>query len=68
MIQDPALLNAFERSITREQPIHYRGNLLVYEAMYAEARSLGVFPLKNPLDGIEVDIRLARVINARKTP
>jgi len=39
----------------------------IYEALYEEARLLGIFPLKNPLDGIESDILLARVLNVRKT-
>jgi hypothetical protein len=67
MIQNPALLKAFERSITREQPVNYRQNLLIFEALYFEARALGVLPLKDPLDGIDVDLHLARVLHARKT-
>ena len=34
--------------------------------MYQEARALGVYPLKNPLEGVEVKIRLAEVINVRR--
>lgn len=68
MIQNPALLKALERSFTREQPVNYRQNLLVFEALYFEARALRVLPLKDPLDGIDVDLHLARVLNARKTP
>jgi hypothetical protein len=30
-----------------------------------EARFLGILPLRNPLDGIDVDIRLAAVLNVR---
>ena len=33
------------------------------EALYQEAVALGVFPLKDPLDGLEVDIRIAKVVN-----
>ena len=40
--------------------------MLIAEALYEEARALGVFPLKDSLDGIEVDIRLARALNAVK--
>jgi hypothetical protein len=40
--------------------------LRIFEALYEEAKQLGVFPLKDPLEGIEVDIRLARALNARK--
>ena len=34
---------------------------------YNEAVTLGVIPLKNPLDGIEVDLRIAKVINSVST-
>ena len=32
---------------------------------FAQACAHGVFPLKDPLDGIEVDIRLARALHVR---
>jgi hypothetical protein len=38
-------------------------NLRIVEAMLEEGRKLGVFPLKDPLDGIETDLKIARVIN-----
>jgi hypothetical protein len=31
--------------------------------MWEEGRKLGVLPLKDPLEGIEVDIRMARILN-----
>ncbi|HKJ67188.1 MAG TPA: hypothetical protein VKA68_04475 [bacterium] len=34
------------------------------DAMYEFARSMGAFPLENPMEGIEVDIRIARVVNS----
>lgn len=45
-------------------PVNYERNLRILEAMYQEAKSLGVFPLKDPLDGIEADLKLARVLNS----
>jgi len=39
------------------------------EALYAEAVYLGIFSRLDPLDGLEVDIRIAKVINnVSKTP
>jgi len=40
-----------------------RKNFLIVEGLYREGVALGVIPLKNPLDGLEVDLRIARVIN-----
>jgi hypothetical protein len=38
-------------------------NFRIVEALYREAVALGVFPPKDPLEGIEVDIRVARAVN-----
>ncbi len=38
----------------------------IAEALYEEARALGVLPLKDPLDGIEVKFRLANALNSIK--
>jgi hypothetical protein len=35
----------------------------IFEGMYKEAVYLKAIPLKDPLDGIEVDIKIARVSN-----
>jgi hypothetical protein len=34
------------------------------EALYREAVALGVFPLQDSLEGLEVDIRIAKVVNS----
>lgn len=65
MIKNRALLREFEESQLRKEAPDYHRNFRIFEALYHEARLLGIFPLKNPLDGIEVDIHLARVINVR---
>ena len=46
----------------RESPDYFR-NLRIFEALYQEAERMGVFPLKDSLEGIEVDIRLAKALN-----
>lgn len=65
MIQNASILQSFENALTRREPADHRRNLLIFEALYCEARTLGIIPLQNPLDGIEVDIRLAGVLNDR---
>ncbi len=64
MIRRPDLVEAFERDYQRRQPHDYQQNLRIAEALYEEARALGIFPLKDPLDGIDVKIRLAKVLNS----
>jgi hypothetical protein len=53
----------FERRSQSERKVDYAANLHLVEALYEEACALGVFPLANPLDGIEVDLRLAKALN-----
>jgi hypothetical protein len=65
MIRNPSIVRSFEHTLARQEPADYRRNLRIFEALYSEARSLGVIPLKNALDGIDADIRLAGVLNAR---
>lgn len=65
MLKRSNLVAAFEKEqMRRETPDHQR-NLRVAEALYEHARRLGALPLADPLDGIEVDLRLARILNVR---
>ena len=66
MIRRPDLVEAFEREYQRRQSHDYRQNLRIAEALYEEACALGILPLKDPLDGIEVKIRLIKALNAVK--
>ena len=60
---------AFERDLIRREKPDLNRNLKIVEALFEEAVELGVFPLKDPLEGLEVDIRIAKVINSvQSTP
>ena len=61
--RDWHLLYQFELDLVKRHGPDLDQNLRVMEAMYEEARNLGVFPLKDALDGLEVDLRIARVVN-----
>jgi hypothetical protein len=53
----------FEMEFVRKEKLDVIRNFQIEEALYQEAVALGILPLKNPLDGLEVDIKIARVIN-----
>jgi hypothetical protein len=53
----------FEMEFLRREKLDVKRNFEIAEALYHVAVSLGIIPLKDPLDGIEVDLRIARVIN-----
>ena len=66
MIKNRRAIELFENSLIHRSIADYQRNLRIFEALYREACSLGVLPLKDPLDGIENDIHLARIMNVRK--
>lgn len=63
MIADKNKLKEFERKLISEENISYRQAVSIYEALHNEAVSLGVISSNNILDGLEVDLRIAKAIN-----
>ncbi|RJR40972.1 MAG: hypothetical protein C4576_18960 [Desulfobacteraceae bacterium] len=63
MIKDAKLLARFNDELLRKECLDYAVGLRILDAMWEEARNLGVLPLKDPLEDIEVDIRVARMLN-----
>ncbi len=63
MVRNPDLLRSFDDDQVRASPPDYFQNLKIFEALYEEARRLGALPPADPLEGIEVDIRIARALN-----
>lgn len=63
VMRDWHLLRKLELDLMRKQGPDLAGNLRVMEAMYEEAKHLGAFPLRDALDGLEVDLKIARVVN-----
>ena len=54
----------FEIEILKNEKLDVKKKFKIVEALYKEAVALGVFPLKDPLEGLEVDIRIAKVVNS----
>lgn len=64
VIKYPLLLQEFEDDLIRKDKTDIPHKYRLLEDMYKEAVALSVFPLKNPLEGLDVDIRIAKVINS----
>lgn len=64
MIKNKKRLRRFEDDIIRKTKVEVDKNFQLLDAMYQEALALGVFPLRNPLSGIETDIKIAKVVNS----
>lgn len=67
MIHNPTLVQSFERDLIRRTSVSYSRNVKIVEALWEEARLLGAWPPADPLDGIDTDVRLARVLNVHTT-
>jgi len=64
MVRDCRELREFEDDLMRRTPVDIAQNFRIIDALWEEAIQLGVVPTDNPLEGIETDIRIARVINS----
>jgi hypothetical protein len=62
VIKDRRSWEEWEAEYRRKEAPDFLRNLKLVEAMYEEARSLGLFPLAHPLEGLDVKIRMARII------
>ena len=54
----------FEIEFVKKEKMSIVKNFHIVEALYNEAVTLGIIPLKNPLEGIEVDLKIAKVVNS----
>ena len=64
MIKNPEYLADFENSFIAKNTLSYEQSLAIFESLWQEALSLGFSPLSNPLEGIEKNIKIARVLNS----
>jgi hypothetical protein len=65
MIKNSAIVKNFEDEFIKNQgKLSYDQSLRLFNSMWQEAVILGVFPLKDPLEGLEADLRIARVLNS----
>ena len=64
MIQNRHKLDEFYRKLNARENLSYKEALTIYEMLHKEAVSLGAINSENILDGLDVDLRIARAINA----
>ncbi len=63
MIRNKLKLNKFYQKLFEEENISHKKALSIYEALHKEAVSLGIINSENILEGLEVDLRIAKAIN-----
>lgn len=66
MINDWKFFEEWEKEQRRKEPVNLLQNLRLLEAMHEEARSLKIFPLKNPLEGLDAKIQWVKALHLLK--
>lgn len=64
MIKNPGKLREFEDATLKNDRGSFAEKLVIIEALYREARAMGHFTPDSRLDGVEVKIEIARVVNS----
>ena len=65
MIKDVRLLKKFEDTIMKKEGrLSFAYSMRIFESLWNEGVKLGVLPPKKLLEGIEVDIKIAKALNS----
>jgi hypothetical protein len=63
VIRNSKIVQKFEEELIKKEKINLIKNFQIMDAMYKEARALGVISLKDPLNGWDIDAKIAMVVN-----
>ncbi len=63
MIKNVQLLEKFNKQFIASNRLSYSQALTLIESLWKEGMHLGVLPQKDLLEGIEVDISVAKILN-----
>lgn len=64
MILDRRHYDQFEDELMSRQRLTHAQAMAIFESLWNEGRELGVLPPRDPLEGIETDIRLAAILRS----
>jgi hypothetical protein len=64
MITNPKKLQKFEQKLLKNDKTSIDQKFLLLDELFKEALALGVFPPKDPLEGLETVIKIAKVVNS----
>jgi len=65
MVKRTDIIKKFEDDLARKEGrIPYDRAMRIFTSLWEEGKGLGAIPGKDPLAGIEVDIRLAKVLRS----
>jgi len=64
VIKNVHFLEKIEKDIILKNKLSYEQSLKIFESMWKEGIKLGILPLKYPLDGLDVDLKIAKILNS----
>ncbi|MCD6094013.1 MAG: hypothetical protein J7J51_04410 [Candidatus Omnitrophica bacterium] len=64
MIKNADLLEQWGRELFRKERLSFKENLELFEGMWKEANTLHILPSRDPLEGIESKINIAKILNS----
>ena len=65
MIKNHHLLREIEEEFVRKKgKLTYKQSIKIFTGMWKEAVQFGALPSRDPSEGIEVDVRIAKVLNS----
>jgi len=63
VIKNSKIVQKFEEELIKKEKVNLVKNFQIMDAMYKEARALGAIPMKDPLNGWDIDAKIAMVVN-----
>ncbi|HEX68273.1 MAG TPA: hypothetical protein ENG13_04330 [bacterium] len=66
MIKNPVLWEKFEKEWIKKEKLSFLQRFKIFQLLLDEAKVLGVFPSSDPLEEIEKDIKMAKILNSLK--
>lgn len=67
MIKNATILEQFEKEFALNNSLSIEQKFAIVDGLWCEGMLLGVLPPENLLEGIEIDIRISRILNCLKS-
>jgi hypothetical protein len=62
--ENQEIIEKMEEEFLVRESLDFEKSMKIFEGLWKEGMERGVLPPKDPMEGIEVDIKMARVVNS----
>jgi hypothetical protein len=67
MIQNEHIFREWENKWVGKDRLTLKQKFRILDGMYEEAKALAIFPLKDPLEGLDMKIQFVKALHVRRT-